>query len=419
MSDFLRRAWPLTARGTGALALAIACFVVAHEAGLVELVYFGMLLVVALAASLASLWLTRRVDSVTRSLTPDVATVGRESIVTVRIGIRSALPTSAATWDDAVSGGLGARARGEFPALGSALRGGERVVELRYPLVGRARGVHTLGPFGLTATDPFGLARRRVRLGGKTDVTVAPRIIELPSLPLAAGESGGMLQTVIAQLGQGADNLVARPYAPGDSMRRVHWRATAHRDTLMVRQEEQEASPEATVVLDRNEARWSAEAREAPGADPGFEAAVSAAVSVVGRLVRDGFSVTLVDSDGHPLADPIPGGEVPEVDTLARELATPTTRPGSGLAQLGAALDSGRTGPVVIVTGRLFPGDVEALAPLAHRSSLPVLISTAPSYGTLAQLGAHGVHAVAAPVEADLAEVWADALERTVGHVVG
>ena len=56
-------------------------------------------------------------------------------------------------------------------------------------------------------------------------------------------------------------------------MRRIHWRATAHRDELMVRQEEQESTPEATVVLDRGVLRWSPEALRAPGADAGFEAA--------------------------------------------------------------------------------------------------------------------------------------------------
>jgi len=41
----MRRLWPLTARGTGAVALAVACFVIANEVGIVELMYFGILLV--------------------------------------------------------------------------------------------------------------------------------------------------------------------------------------------------------------------------------------------------------------------------------------------------------------------------------------------------------------------------------------
>src|SRR5690349_18156691 len=98
----MRRLWPLTVRGTGAAVLAVACFVIANEVGIVELMYFGILLIAVLVASVASLYLTRRTDTVTRSLSPDVATVGRDSLVTVRVGVRTALPTAPGTWRDTV-----------------------------------------------------------------------------------------------------------------------------------------------------------------------------------------------------------------------------------------------------------------------------------------------------------------------------
>ena len=50
------RWWPFTPRGTGALILAIASFVIAGETGVVELMFFGVLMVVVCAGSLASLW---------------------------------------------------------------------------------------------------------------------------------------------------------------------------------------------------------------------------------------------------------------------------------------------------------------------------------------------------------------------------
>lgn len=415
---FLRRIWPLTVRGNGALVLAVASFVLAHEIGLIELVYFGVLLVAVLATSLVSLWLTRRIEAVSRSLTPDVPTVGRESVVTVRVGMRSALPTSPGTWDDTIPPGLEGRARGVFPAAGSGMRRGQRSVDLQYVVVGRVRGMHTLGPFGLTATDPFGIARRRVRIGAKTRVTVAPGVVDLPAFHATTGEAGGMQQTTTAQPGQGADNLVARPYAPGDSMRRIHWRATAHRDTLMVRQEEQEASPTATVVLDRGGAHWAPDAARHPGADPGFEMAVSAAVSAAARLVRDGYAVEVIDTDGTLLADPILGGELHEIDALATQFAALTTRAGDGLARTAGMFAGLQSGPVVIITGRLRDDDAHALAPLVHHTSLAVLLATAPSADALDFLRGHGWHVAAARPETDLAEAWQTAMERSV-HSVG
>lgn len=408
----MRRLWPLTPRGTGALALAVAAFVVAHEAGLPELVYFGVLLLAVVAGSIVSLFVARRTEAVARSLTPEVASVGRASAVRVRVGMRSALPTAPGTWEDTLSAGLAGRSRGVFPAMGSGLRGGDGTVELRYSVEGRSRGIHSLGPLVVTATDPFGLARRRFSLGGRTRVTVAPAIVELAALPTAPGEAGGMLQTATAQLGQGADNLVARPYAPGDSMRRIHWRATAHRDALMVRQEEQEASPEATVVLDRSVLRWGADALLAPGTDPAFETGVSLAVSAVMQLVREGYTVLVIDSDGTPLSDPLAGGEVYDVEALAEQLATLTTRKGDDLGRVSGLFAGVVTGPVVLVTGRLSPGDAEALAPLAHHSSLPVLVGVGANADAIDRFRGFGWSAASVAPDADIAPAWESAVGR-------
>ncbi|WP_374311801.1 DUF58 domain-containing protein, partial [Microbacterium sp.] len=362
----MRRLWPLTVRGTGALILAITCFVMANEFGVTELMYFGILLLAVIVASVASLYLSRRSDVVSRSLAPDVVTVGRESLVSVTVGVRTALPTPPGVWHDVLPKGLRGKAEGIFPALGSGLRRSDRVVELSYAVTGVRRGIHSIGPLSVRSTDPFGLARRQTLFGERTPVTVAPALVDLPPLTDFAGETGGTLHTTTNQLGQGADNLVARPYSPGDSMRRIHWRATAHRDELMVRQEEQESTPEASVVIDRGALRWSTEAMHAPGADPGFEAAVSACVSAVARLVHDGYAVEVIDSDGTVLSDRIDGGDMAEVEVMLTHFATLTARRDDGLTRLPRLFAGDMTGPVIVIVGRLDATDVEANAPVVH-----------------------------------------------------
>ena len=104
--------WPLTVRGTGALVLAIACFIVANEAGIVELMYFGILLLAVVVTSIASLYVGRRSDAVSRALVPDVVSVGRDARVSVRVDVRTALPTAPGTWRDGLPKGLRARPRG-------------------------------------------------------------------------------------------------------------------------------------------------------------------------------------------------------------------------------------------------------------------------------------------------------------------
>jgi uncharacterized protein (DUF58 family) len=414
----MRRLWPLTVRGTGAGVLAVACFVIANEVGIVELMYFGILLVAVLGASVASLYLTRRSDTVTRSLSPDVATVGRDSLVTVRVGVRTALPTAPGTWRDTVSRGLAAKASGVFPALGSGLRGAERVVQLSYVVTGVRRGIHPIGPLQVTSTDPFGLARRTTVFGDRTPVTVAPAVIDLPALNNFAGEAGGTLHTTNNQLGQGADNLIARPYASGDSMRRIHWRATAHRDELMVRQEEQESTPEATVVMDRGVLRFSPEAMQAPGTDPGFEAAVSACVSVVTRLVHDGYAVEVIDSDGTVLAERIDGGDMTEVEGLVNQFASLTARRDDHLGKITRVFAGVMTGPVVLIVGRFDLADAETVAPVAHHSTLALLLAVAPVADSLERAAELGWHTAAIDPEGDLAAAWSGAAERGVSHAL-
>lgn len=415
----MRRGWPLTARGTGAMVLAVVCIVVANEAGIPELVYFGMLLIVVTGLSLASLHLARSTAAVHRAPSPDVAAVGDHALVRVRVGVRTVLPTAAGTWHDTIPKGLAGTADGDFPALGSGLRGADQVVDLEYSVTGMRRGVHEVGPLAVRSVDPFGLARRSIVWSPRTPVTVAPAIVELAAVADVAGEAGGTQLSVAHRLGQGADNLTARPHAPGDSMRRIHWRATAHRDQLMVREEEQESTPEATVVIDRGDLRWSREARRAPGLDEGFEIAVSACVSAVARLVRDGYAVEVIDSDGTVLAERIDGGESAEVESLASRFATLTTRGDDHLARLPRLFAGLLTGPVIVITGEFDSADADALAPLVHHSTLPILLAVAPRDGALDRAADAGWRTAALDSRADLAAAWASVAERGVAHGAG
>lgn len=413
------RLWPLTIRGTGALILAIACFVLARELGLVELVYFGVLLAVVLAASLASLYFVRRTESVTRSLDPEIAVVGRDATVSVQVGVRTAVPTAPGRWLDTLPRGLSGKAEGVFPALGSGLRIGEKSVELEYSVTGMQRGLYSLGPLLVASTDPFGLARRSSTLGGRTPVTVAPAIVDLPPLAEFAGDTGGTLHSTTNQLGQGADNLIARPYVSGDSMRRIHWRATAHRDELMVRQEEQESTPEAVVVLDRSVERWTPEAMRGPGLDARFEVAVSACVSVVAGLVRDGYSVDVIDSDGTPLAERIDGGDIVGADDLATAFASITARRDDHPARLSTVFAGSMTGPVVLITGLFEATDAAAIAPIVHHCALPILLAGAPTDDALDRAADLGWRTAAIDPTTDLALAWASAADRGVSHAFG
>lgn len=412
-----RTLWPFTLRGTGAIVLAIACLVFAGELGVPALLYFGIFLLVAVAASLVSLYTVRIGPTVTRSMSHEVAAVGSTATVEVRVDVRAAFPSSPGSWRDVLPTAFSGRAEGVFPALGSGFVGSDGVVELAYAVTGIHRGVHALGPLTITTRDPFGFTRRTRIVGGRTPVTVVPAVVDLSPLVSSAGEAGSTLQTSTSHIGQGTDNLIPRPYEPGDSMRRIHWRATAHRDSLMVRQEEQESTPEATVVLDLGGLRWETEAGVKPGVDPGFETAITAAVSTAARLLREGYAVEVIGSDGAEITEPLDSES--DLDELLVRCATLTTARDDHLEDLPRLVAAVTTGPLVLITGRFDPADAEMLAPVPHHSALPVLFAVAPVGDALERAERTGWRTATLAPDGDLAAAWEQTAERGVSRVFG
>ncbi len=171
--------------------------------------------------------------------------------------------------------------------------------------------------------------------------------------PPAIGAGEGTPGAALAHQGQGASDVLIRPYREGDEMRRVHWRSTARYDELMVRLEERPWRGGMTVLLDRRDA-----AHRGRGADSSLEFAVSLAASVCVHLLARGEPLTLVTEDGVELTAPGTGGQEPLLDALA------ALRPSARTDLAGPELSSGTD--VLAVLGALAPGQVEAL--LARRT---------------------------------------------------
>ena len=127
--------------------------------------------------------------------------------------------------------------------------------------------------------DPFGLARRADATRGSTALTVLAPPLELDGRALGGGGDVAFTRNRLRSGGHELHGV--REHQPGESLRGVHWPATAHHGRLMVKELDDPAGDELAVVLD---ARASAEVGDAP--DSSFELAVAAA----GALVRAGAS---------------------------------------------------------------------------------------------------------------------------------
>lgn len=380
----------LTGRGAAALLVGVLFVIAANLLAAPILLYVAMLLFLLVVFAVLVVHVPRRSGPVTRRISTDLLTVGEVSQVAVRFDMR-ALRIPHGIWRDRLPPAVSGDATGEFPT--------DNGTSIRYAITGVRRGVWAVGPLSLHTIDPFGFAQRVQEFGDTRTVTVVPEVVPLAPLSSNFGAAGGIAHTASTRLGQGSDNLSPRRYVSGDSMRRIHWRATAHRGDLMVRQEEEESSPDALVVLDRTAGRW---AHQREGADPAFEAAVSACASVALHLVQEGYSVDVLDSAGAVLGR-LRGNE-DDRDGLLVALAL--ARPQGQGRDIITLFDGTPPGPLVLITGHL---DEEDAATLRHGgAAAPIILATDLAPGAADAAARLGWSA--APLVEDVAAAWEDAI---------
>jgi uncharacterized protein (DUF58 family) len=114
----------------------------------------------------------------------------------------------------------------------------------------RERGRFRLGPLSLTTGDPFGLFQVTRRVPQSTHIVVYPLTFDLPdfTLPLGPMPGGDALRRRTHYVTANASGV--RDYAPGDSFNRIHWRSTARRDRLIVKEFELDPLSDIWIFLD-------------------------------------------------------------------------------------------------------------------------------------------------------------------------
>jgi uncharacterized protein (DUF58 family) len=155
-----------------------------------------------------------------------------------------------------------------------------------YTLTPAARGPLRFAGFRVSTRFPFGLFAKSLLLEAPGETLVYPAIDLVRALPSAApGRSVGEARS--RTQGRGTEAAGLRSFLPGDSPRSVHWRASARRGLLLVRDREREEKPEFEVLL---------HTRREPGSE--FEAAVRRAASETLSHLEAGYRVAL-STDGQ------------------------------------------------------------------------------------------------------------------------
>jgi uncharacterized protein (DUF58 family) len=230
---------PLTARGRAVLALGLLTYVVARAFGSKPLYPVALGLLFALVVGWLWVRLARAPMRLHREIGADERYEGDDVQVELRLEHDAQVPPASLVVVEQVSGA------------------GER----RTPLHGR-RGSYTLErlPRGRYAflearavvEDAFGLQRDEVQLLAPSTLLVYPRLVELERLFSEGGTYAHDGRRLLLRRPSGFDLHSVREYERGESLKKVHWRSTAKRGELMVKELEDAPRDEVAILLDAN-----------------------------------------------------------------------------------------------------------------------------------------------------------------------
>jgi uncharacterized protein (DUF58 family) len=151
------------------------------------------------------------------------------------------------------------------------------------------RGEFHLGPWSVETGDPLGIFGVRLSYPQARPLLVYPPLADLPFPPLPRGASLGVSRTNLAALRPTTNAGQVRAYELGDSFRHIHWPSTAHREELMVKMFDQEASADVWLLVDTDPTVQSGQGDTATE-----EVGVIVAASLANDLLREGRAVGLI-----------------------------------------------------------------------------------------------------------------------------
>ena len=119
-----------------------------------------------------------------------------------------------------------------------------------YRLHCRRRGYYPVGPVLFNSGDLFGFVDSAWQELAPQHITVYPKVLPLPDLGLPSRLPFGGVATRQRIFEDPARMAGVRPYTYGDSLRHIHWRASAHEDALLVKKYQPAIALNTAIILD-------------------------------------------------------------------------------------------------------------------------------------------------------------------------
>jgi uncharacterized protein (DUF58 family) len=246
------------------------------------------------------------------------------------------------------------------------------------------RGTYRIEPMVVRTGDPFGFFEAAATVGRPTVVTVFPRVVPLPRWRLPNANLEGSHSAPERTLQTTPLATTVRPYAPGDSFNRIHWRSTARLGEIQVKEFDLEQTADVWLFVDLDSA-----VQGGTGDVSTVEESLRVAASVAQDAIVENRAVGITTS-GHRLVS-IPADRGPR--QRQKLMALMAAVDGDGRMPLAEVLLAGlprlrRGMTAVIVTPSLDRSWVRALASLRGRGVAAVVVHLdAASYDRAGQPG--------------------------------
>jgi uncharacterized protein (DUF58 family) len=186
------------------------------------------------------------------------------------------------------------------PLPGRALALGpraERSWVARVPLV--RRGHFRVDQVVIRTGDPFGFFESYASVGRSSSVIVYPRVESLPAWTLPPAQIEGSHAEAVRTAQTTPHVTSIRPYAPGDSYNRIHWKSSARQGELQVKEFDLEQTADVWIYLDLEAAVHTGQGDEST-----IEYAVRAAASIGARALIENRALGMTTVGARPVVLP-------------------------------------------------------------------------------------------------------------------
>ncbi len=243
------------------------------------------------SAGLAKLWshLSLARVSCRRQLSERRVFPGEKINVKLQVANRKLLPLPWIQVDDEIPQALGGASTlsGEKPGSVLIRRSAAMLwyssVKWKYELPCLKRGYYPLGPTVISSGDIFGLYSRSLRTAMEDHVIVYPKIFPVGRLPIPSQQPLGESRSEYRVFQDPTRPIGVRDYQHGDSLRHVHWKASARLQSLQVKVFEPTTTFKVALFLSIDSFMGNGAVNEAE-----FELGISVAASLAYHVIEQG-----------------------------------------------------------------------------------------------------------------------------------